>query len=583
MALASQHWREEPRRLARRSALRQRQPGRIRLRLEMRMTQYMAGMETAAPTTQSVLQDVAVALSAELDLSKLVHLIVRAATQLSGAAYGSFFERTVNLVDGEEVWRLYALTGAPEEAFTRFGLPRSTKLFGPTFRAEGIVRSHDVTNDARYGSMGGMPHGHLPVRSYLAVPVVSRRGERLGALLFGHPAPNIFSDEIERSMVGFAAQAAVAIDNAKLFRDVRLSEDRFRAAVDAMQGVLWTNDPEGRMVGLQPGWAALTGQSFADYQGYGWSEAVHPDDVGPTVAEWEHSVAARVPFAFEHRVRRADGRWGDFSVRAVPVLEADGSVREWVGVHTDISVQRQAEAALRASNEEMQRYTHMVSHDLRSPLVNLMGFTAELQAMRADLVGEADDPGRAELAKDYDEALGFIRSSTERMDRLLTAILRLSREGRRRLTPVDLDLGEIVGRLLAAEQHQLTTVGAVVEVGELPRINADRAAVEQVLGNLIDNAIKYRAPRRALHLTIEARQHAGRIEITVADNGRGIAQTDHQRVFELFLRAGPQVAPGEGVGLSYVQQLVRAMGGAITLQSEPDVGSRFTVSLPLRV
>ncbi len=535
---------------------------------------------SATSAALSLVQEVGAALASELDLDRLVHLVVRAATQLAGAAYGAFFERAVDAESGEEVWRLYALDGAPEAAFTRFGLPRSTALFGPTFRAEAIVRSDDVVTDPRYGALGGMPKGHLPVRSYLALPVVSRRGERLGALLFGHPEPGRFSDDVEQLLVGFAGQAAAALDNARLFHDVRLSEDRFRAAVDAIQGVLWTNDPQGRMVGPQPGWAALTGQAFADYQGYGWAAAVHPDDAAPTVAEWERSVAARAPFLFEHRVRRADGRWGHFAIRAIPVLEADGAIREWVGVHTDITVQREAEAALRASNEEMQRYTHMISHDLRSPLVNIMGFTAELKAMRADLIGAPDDPKVAALGADFDEALGFIRSSTERMDRLLTAILRLSREGRRELVPTDLDLRELVERLLKAQQHQLGEAAAQVTLGELPRLRADRAALEQVLGNLIDNAIKYRAPERPLRLTIESGAADGRLSVTVADNGRGIAPTDLERVFQLFRRVGPEVAAGEGVGLAYVQALLRTMGGSIALQSELGVGSRFTLSLP---
>ena len=514
-------------------------------------------------------------------ISRLVHLTVRAANRLSGAAYGAFFERATDPATGEEVWSLYALDGAPEEAFTRFGLPRSTALFGPTFRAEGVVRSDDVLTDARYGALGGMPEGHLPVRSYLAVPVVSRGGERLGALLFGHPEPGRFTDEVERLVVGFAAQAAAALDNAKLFRDVRLSEDRFRAAVDAIAGVLWTNDAQGRMVGVQPGWAALTGQSFDAYQGYGWSAAVHPDDAALTVSEWEASVAARRPFVFEHRVRRADGRWGRFSVRAVPVLEANGSIREWVGVHTDISVQRETEAALRASNEEMQRYTHMVSHDLRSPLVNIMGYTSELKAMRSQLLEDRQDPASVALAADFDEALGFIRSSTERMERLLAAMLRLSREGRRELTPVDLDLEELVERLLKAQRHQLDEAEAQVTVGRLPRLRVDCAALEQVLGNLIDNAIKYRDRARPLELTIGAAEEGGRLRMSVVDNGRGIASSDHQRVFQLFRRAGPDVTPGEGVGLAYVQALVRAMDGVITLTSTPGVGTRFDVVLPL--
>jgi PAS domain S-box-containing protein len=127
------------------------------------------------------------------------------------------------------------------------------------------------------------------------------------------------------------------------------SEARFRAAIGAVEGVLWTNSAVGEMVGEQPGWAALTGQATAEYQGFGWATAVHPDDAEPTIQAWLAAVAERRPFLFEHRVRRHDGVWRDFQIRAIPVLEADGAIREWIGVHTDITEQKAAQEQLRES------------------------------------------------------------------------------------------------------------------------------------------------------------------------------------------------------------------------------------------
>ena len=132
------------------------------------------------------------------------------------------------------------------------------------------------------------------------------------------------------------------------------SEARFRAAIDAVQGILWTNSATGEMAGDQPGWAALTGQTQADYQGLGWTKAVHPDDVEPTLQAWSAAVAEGRPLVFEHRVRRHDGAWREFVVRAVPVPEPDGSIREWVGVHTDVTEQRQTEEHLRESEAQFR-------------------------------------------------------------------------------------------------------------------------------------------------------------------------------------------------------------------------------------
>lgn len=124
---------------------------------------------------------------------------------------------------------------------------------------------------------------------------------------------------------------------------LRTSEERFRAAAGAVSNLLWTNDAEGMMVGEQPGWEGFTGQTPDQYLGHGWTQAVHPDDAQPTLEAWKEAVAERKPFVFEHRVRRHDGIWRLFSVRSVPVMAADGTIREWVGVHSDITERRQAE------------------------------------------------------------------------------------------------------------------------------------------------------------------------------------------------------------------------------------------------
>ena len=144
------------------------------------------------------------------------------------------------------------------------------------------------------------------------------------------------------------------VERVRAEAELRASNERFQAAVRATRGVLWTNDAEGRMTGEQAGWAALTGQSYEEYQGHGWSAAVHPDDVEATIAEWGEAVRRADTFAFEHRVRRFDGVWRQFSVRAIPVPGLDGRVEEWVGVHTDVTEERAAENALREETRVLE-------------------------------------------------------------------------------------------------------------------------------------------------------------------------------------------------------------------------------------
>ncbi|GAB3718138.1 PAS domain-containing sensor histidine kinase [Spirosoma lituiforme] len=135
----------------------------------------------------------------------------------------------------------------------------------------------------------------------------------------------------------------------KAEQSLKESEQRFQAAVDAVQGILWTNNAVGEMEGEQPGWAGLTGQTYEEYRGYGWSNVVHPDDAQPTLDAWTVAVREQHPFVFEHRLRLKDGTWGIFSVRAIPLFNADHTVKEWVGVHTNLTEQRRIEVALRES------------------------------------------------------------------------------------------------------------------------------------------------------------------------------------------------------------------------------------------
>jgi PAS domain S-box-containing protein len=178
--------------------------------------------EREAHRTAELLNQVAPRIAAQLNLEKLLQEVTDVATTLVGAAFGAFFHNVVD--ENGEVYLLYTLSGVPREAFANFPMPRSTELFGPTFRGEGIVRSDDVMLDPRYGKNAphhGMPQGHLPVRSYLAAPVVSRSGEVLGGLFFGHPETGKFTKEHEAIVGGVAAQAAIAIDNARLFEQAQ--------------------------------------------------------------------------------------------------------------------------------------------------------------------------------------------------------------------------------------------------------------------------------------------------------------------------------------------------------------------------
>ena len=249
-------------------------------------------------------------------------------------------------------------------------------------------------------------------------------------------------------------------------------------------------------------------------------------------------------------------------------------------------------ADLSRANEEIQRFAYIVSHDLRSPLVNVMGFTAELQTATAPLAelvtrAEAEAPhivtedARLAAREDLPEAIGFIRTSTQKMDRLINAILNLSREGRRVIAPEPLDPATIVETIGGSMQHILEDRGVTLTIdAPLPALVSDRLAVEQILSNLIENASKYLQPGRPGVITVSGREQRGRVILSVADNGRGIDPRDHQRVFDLFRRSGQQDQPGEGIGLAHVRALAYRLGGTIDLASTLGEGATFSLNLP---
>lgn len=251
--------------------------------------------------------------------------------------------------------------------------------------------------------------------------------------------------------------------------------------------------------------------------------------------------------------------------------------------------------AVTRANDEIQRFAYIVSHDLRAPLVNIVGFAAELETSLAEMkqfvdglpLSAADEArlvqARQCIDEDMPEALSFISASTSKMDKLINAILRLSREGRRELKAERVDLNDLVARTLAAVKHQMDASDTTADVQPgLPTLSSDRLALEQVFGNIIDNALKYLKPGTPGRIEISATRPSLReVIIEIADNGRGIAPQDHERIFELFRRAGRQDKAGEGIGLAHVRALVRRLGGDIGVRSAVGEGSRFLIRLPL--
>ena len=418
---------------------------------------------------------------------------------------------------------------------------------------------------------------------------------------------------------GIFVQGNDVTDHRRAQNALRESEERFRAIANSIDQLIWATRPDGFHDYYNQRWYEYTGVPEGSTDGAGWSEMFHPDDRDRAWKTWRQCLETGEPYHIEYRLGHRSGQYRWVLGRAQPVYDEHGQITRWYGTCTDIHDLKQAQEELRASqeravqseeetgrlaamlaervseldaaNEEIQRFAYIVSHDLRAPLVNIMGFTSELENAREEIgkfyrkVAEAQ-PGlvtpdaRAAIEADLSESIAFIRSSTAKMDKLINAILKLSREGRRVLVPEPISMNNLLEAQRQSLAHQLHERGAGLFIENVPDLVSDRLAVEQVFGNLIDNAVKYLEPGRPGRIVVRGRDLGLSVRYEVEDNGRGIDERDYERIFDLFRRSGTQDQQGEGIGLAHVRALVRRLGGTISVRSRLGEGSTFTVTLP---
>jgi PAS domain S-box-containing protein len=304
-------------------------------------------------------------IAAEHDLNKVVQVAIDAGVALTGAQFGAFFFNVID--DKGESYMLYNLSGVPRANFEQFPMPRKTAIFAPTFDGIGIVRSDDILADPRYGKSDphfGMPKGHLPVRSYLAVPVISRTGEVLGGLFFGHANPGVFTERSERVMTGLAGEAAIAIDNNRLFQEaqrelnerrltesaLRESEERFRLIANSAPVPMWVSELGGKRAFVNQAYMDFLGVGYEEGLVYDWRKSLHADDISRILKEQVAGESSKQPFSLEMRVRNAQGEWRWVRSQSQPRWSPAGDHIGFIGVAHDITASKQAETQLRHEN-----------------------------------------------------------------------------------------------------------------------------------------------------------------------------------------------------------------------------------------
>ncbi|QDU21319.1 hybrid sensor histidine kinase/response regulator [Urbifossiella limnaea] len=369
-----------------------------------------------------------------------------------------------------------------------------------------------------------------------------------------------------------------------LLDTVRRSEERFRSLTEATAAIVWTTDATGGAVTEQPGWSTYTGQTFEQLRGWGWLEAIHPDDREETTRVWSAALAARTQCQVEHRLRRYDGEYRHMLVRAVPILDEGGGVREWVGAHTDIDAERRADAATEearlaaeAATRTKSEFLANMSHEIRTPLNGIIGMTE----LALD----------TELTPEQREYLGLVKTSADHLLTVINDILDFSKieAGKLDLECTDFDLRDTLDdtvATLAARAHKKGLELADHVAPEVPSALAgDPHRLRQVVVNLIGNAIKFTEAGEVVLDVSRWQDDDGPdapggvvLHFAVRDTGIGITADQQAKLFRAFAQADTSTTRrygGTGLGLAISARLVEMMGGRVWLESEVGRGSTF--------
>ncbi len=381
------------------------------------------------------------------------------------------------------------------------------------------------------------------------------------------------------------------------------SEKRYRTLVEEINEWVWTTDQYGNIT--------FSSAKIEQLIGYSSNELVNKpivdlfdekirDEAKSFLTDQSSKKKAIIDYEID--VYGKTNRVISMAFSASPIYNEEGAFIGYRGIGHDITERKQAEQLrlqyqeqlesqvqertreLHIINEELKSFTYIVSHDLRSPLVSITGFCSEIDNDIKQLQHMVSDNGLSKQNFDMvynsiPESLEFINSATYKINGLINHILEISRIGERKLHIESVNVMAIVQANLAALAYQLD--GVDVTLKQLPVVNSDALALEQIFGNILGNAVKFFASDRKGQITIWSQMSEQSIQFFIQDNGVGIAEKDLPHIFELFKRVGEQKTPGEGMGLTYVYSLVKRLGGDVSCQSALGEGTLFCVSLPL--
>lgn len=466
-----------------------------------------------------------------------------------------------------------------------------TGLWGEAVRQRRAI----ITNDypAPNPLKKGYPKGHVPIHRHMNVPVFA--GDRI-VLVAGVGNKELPYNETD------VQQLTLLMEGMWRLIERNRVERRLSTLMSNLPGIAYRclNNRDWTMEFISEGCMALTGYPPSDLVGnaeLSYNDIIVPEDRDMVWETVQKALSEKRPYQITYRIRAADGAVKWVWEQGRGIYDDAGKLEALEGFVSDMTARILAEEqredllkALQVKTEELESIIYVSSHDLRSPLVNIQGFSGELEEscrqvqklLAGNTVAESAEQRLIELvSQDIPAALEYITTSVSKLDALQKGLLKICRIGRESLDIRKVVMNDLIDGVLKSTHFQSTQCGAKITVESLPDCLADAAQLTQVFMNLIDNAIKYRSPDRSLVIRIYGRVEDVRSVYSVADNGIGIAPEHQKKVFEMFHQLDPVNGPGgEGLGLTIVKRILGRMDGQIRLESALGVGSVFSVVLP---
>ena len=359
------------------------------------------------------------------------------------------------------------------------------------------------------------------------------------------------------------------LDREAAIREVDRERQRFRFMAESMPQKIFTAKPNGDVDYFNQQWLEFTGLTFEQIKDWGWTKFIHPDDLEENLRTWKQAIATGEPFRFEHRFRRADGKFRWHLSHVHSMRDADGNISMWIGSNTDIHEQKEKEEDLQRANDDLQQFAYSASHDLQEPIRNVAVYS-ELVAKRYHGVLDADGQ----------QFLGFLSEGGRRLATLISDLLAYTKAGMVEVNPAPVDSAAVLQHSLASLAEAIRESDAAVTYDALPEVYMSEAHLQQVFQNLISNALKYRNQDQP-RIHVSAIRNGSAWRFSVQDNGIGIDSQYKEKIFGVFKRLhNTNKYSGTGIGLAICQRVVKRYGGQIWVESEPGAGATFFFTIP---